>query len=87
MSRYRAAAEAGQSMPFLPDLRYRTLGWRCKLGDALPGGPLGAALAVAVTALLSAHVCSTVECPQDDLHTLVVPKASELRVLDRGPWR
>lgn len=85
VSRYRAAAEAGQSMPFLPDLRYRTLGWRCKLGDAFPGGPLGAALAVAVTALLGAHFCSTVECSQDDLHVLVVPKAAELRVLDRAP--
>lgn len=85
IKRYRAAAEAGQAMPFLPEQRYRTLGWRCKLGDALPDGTLGAALAVAVTALLSAHFCSAVECSPDDLHTLVLPKASELRVLDRAP--
>jgi len=39
----------------------------------------------AVTALLSAHFGSTVECSPDDLNTLVIPRASELRVLDRAP--
>lgn len=85
VTRYRAAAETGQAMPFLPEQKYRTLGWRCSLGDALPGGLLGAALAVAVTALLGAHFCSAAECSPDDLYTLVLPKASELRVLDRAP--
>lgn len=85
VKRYRAAAEAGDAMPFLPEQKYRTLGWRCSLGDALPGGPLGAALAVAITALLSAHFCAAAECSPDDLYTMVLPKASELRVLDRVP--
>ena len=85
VKRYRDTAEAGQAMPFLPEQKYRTLGWRCPLGDALPGGELGAALAVAVTVLLSAHFCSAAECSPDDLYTLVLLKASELRVLDRAP--
>ena len=85
VTRYRAAAGTSDAIPFLPEQRYRTLGWRCKLGDAIPVGPLGTALAAAITELLSAHFCSAVECSADDLHTLVFPKTSELLVLDRAP--
>lgn len=85
VQRYRTAQETGESMPFLPEQTYQTLGWRCSLGDTLPGGPLGAALAVALTALLGAHFCAAAECSPDDLYTLILPKAAELRVLDRAP--
>jgi superfamily II DNA/RNA helicase len=85
VTRYRAAAETGDAMPFLPEQRYRTLGWRCKLGESIPIGPLGSAVATAINALLAAHFCAAVECSSDDLQTLLLPKTAELLVLDRAP--
>lgn len=83
--RYHAAAQDGEPMPFLPELRFRTLGWRWKLGASLKEGPLRAALADALAALLGAHFCAAVECSPSDLWVTVTQPSPELRVLDRTP--